>query len=579
MAPSLTTTGIQIDSLSVAVSDTVSFYQSVYGTGINVGPSSPDGQVINNYCQSSIDTQEWTLQCFTSFDPDQAFGVILDQRCAINGVQREMGTYSETNVAITVNSTITLFGQDQTENPVYTVTDIAGSMDWNLITTVTLTAGTYQLGFDAASLGAVMSVPGTISVPVTVVLGVTNINNNQTQLSIGTPQETDAQFKIRRQQSTAIGSQGYYAGLIAQLENISGVGVGNVKVYENETGATSTGTVPPYTPAGIPSHSIWVVVAGGTASESVIGGVAGANALAIATAIYNKRNAGCGMLGAQAYAITRPDGTVFAVFWDIVDVVNPFVEFTVGSINGSTYPNLAAIYSQLPSLMQLGINQLLTVNQLISLVNSIDSNTYVSGAGFSTTVGGSYTPTLSPAAANDQFQILEANLIVTPMIIYSSTSTISITQGIALTFTVTDQAVHGYTFSISSASASSGATYTDTNGNVFTVAATVSSSTIINMSLTTPASNPPPAAGTLTKTGGTGAATLAYTSYIAPTTLDFTGYGGYQGGGLTYSIPTNNSGATISSDGVYIAGPTPGIDTVKVEDTLSNVATVVVTVS
>ena len=419
-----------------------------------------------------------------------------------------MGTYTETNVQITCNATVTLYGQDQAANQAYTVTDNVGSMNWELLSTITLTAGTYELPFDAASIGPVLTVPGTITVPVTVVLGVTNIINDQAYLSLGTAQETDAQFKIRRQQSTAIGSQGYYDGLVATLQNISGVGVGNVVVYENDTALTSTGTVPANVPANIPSHSIWVVVGGGTASQAAIGGTIGANAPAIATAIYQKRNAGCGMYGSQAYAITRANGTLFPVYWDVVSHIPVFIKFTVGSINGTTYPNLSQIYTQLPGLFTPGINQTLTVNQLISNVYAIDPNTYVSSAGYCLTSGGAFTSTIVPALGDDQFQVISNDFIVTPMIMYSSTSAISISAGIPLTFTVTDSAVN-------------------TTG-----------------------------------------------------VINFTGYGGYQGGGLTYSIQTNNSGGSINSSGVYTAGTTGSvIDTVKVQDSLGNNATVAVTVT
>jgi hypothetical protein len=485
--------------------------QGLYGQDINLSSSTPDGQMLGNFVQSSIDVQEVVLQLFTSFDPDQAVGVVLDQRCAINGIQRQYGTYTQTNIAITFGVTGTLYGQDQVAQPVYTVTDNAGAAQWELLTTVTKTAGTYELAFDAATIGPVLTVPGTIQTPVTVVLAVTAINNDQTYTSLGTAQESDNQFKVRRQQSTAIGSQGYYNGLVAQLENIPGIGVGNVKVYENNSGATSNGTVPAGLPTGIPGHTVWVVVGGGAVSQAAIGGTIGANAAAIAKAIYGKRNAGCGMEGVQAYAITQADGSLWIVYWDTVVQVSIFAQFTLGSINGTSFPNLPEILNGttgFSSLLVPGINQTVNANQIVAAVQAIDPNSYVSVPLFSATWNGSYTATLSPAAGNDQFQIPIANVIITPMIMYSPTSVIAVTQGIPLTFTVTDTAVH------------SGAT------------------------------------------------------------LTFTPWGGYSGGGFTFSILVNNSGGSINSSGVYTPGATPNvIDTVKVLDTIGNYATVAVAVS
>lgn len=53
--------------------------------------------------------------------------------------------------------------------------------------------------------------------------------------------------------------------------------------------------------------------------------------------------------------------------------------------------------------------------------------------------------------------------------------------------------------------------------------------------------------------------------------LDFSATGG-SGKGYVWTIPTNNSGATISAQGHYVAGATPGTDVVRCTDSLGNVA-------
>jgi hypothetical protein len=511
MAIALTSTGLVIDTFADLQNQLTTDLQQIYGQDINTQSDTPDGEAIGIYVQVAIDNEEVYLQGFNSFDPDNAVGILLDQRVAINGIQREQGTFTITNVAISVNATVTLFGLDQEAQPVYTVTDNVGSMNWQLQETVTLTINTTtELAFQAAETGAVLTVPGTIRVPVTVVIQVTNINNDEPFTSLGTPTESDAQLKIRRQQSTAIGSQGYYNALTAALQNIPGIGVGNVKVYENDTAATSTGTLPPNVPSGIPSHSIWVVVGGGTASESTIGGGAGANAAAIAQAIYEKRNAGCGMLGSQSFAVTQADGSLFPIFWDVVSLVPIFINFTVGSVNGTKFPNIAALVNGLtgiPALLIPGINQTVNANQIVSAVQQIDPNTFASAIGFSLTTSG-FTATLSPAAGDDQFQVVGAKIIITPMIMTSTTAIIAITVGIPLTFTVADNAI------------SSGPT------------------------------------------------------------IQYSVLGGYSGAGYTWTIAVNNSGGTISPSGLYTPGAAGSVqDTLQVEDTLSNVAQVVVTVA
>ena len=68
-----------------------------------------------------------------------------------------------------------------------------------------------------------------------------------------------------------------------------------------------------------------------------------------------------------------------------------------------------------------------------------------------------------------------------------------------------------YVFTVTSASATVGATYTN-NGNTFTVVATIAAATILVLSTT--AAGAPQASGTLTKATGTGDATIAFSASV-----------------------------------------------------------------
>lgn len=82
----------------------------------------------------------------------------------------------------------------------------------------------------------------------------------------------------------------------------------------------------------------------------------------------------------------------------------------------------------------------------------------------------------------------------------------------------TNDLVAEYLFNITSGNATQGATYTDGSGNVFTVVNTILASTTVLMSSDGGGTNPAPlVSGTLTKTGGTGDATLTFSS--AQTTM------------------------------------------------------------
>jgi hypothetical protein len=398
--------------------------QTIYGSSIDLSSSTPDGQMMNLFLQAVADLEDLLVTIYNSFDPDQAFGVTLDMRVAINGIQRQGGTYTVTNITLTVSQALNLYGLNQSAQPVFTVSDNAGNQ-WQLQTSQNISApGTYVFAFQAANPGAVLTVPNTITVPVTIVLGVTSINNPTTYTTLGVNEETDGALKIRRQQSVSIASAGYYNGLKAALLNINGVT--SVSIYENTTGATDVN--------GVPGHSIWVVIAG-TASAS-----------AIANAIYSKRNSGCGMVGGQSFSITQADGTLFTVFWDVVVSQNLYIQFTASSINGIAAPNLSAILAQLPGIFTPGANAEVNINQLATLVQQIDPNTLVTNAGFSTSPTGPFTQTLSPTKRNNQFVVLQPNITITPILLLPATANVPRTT--TQQFTAVGGSQSGYVYSL-----------------------------------------------------------------------------------------------------------------------------------
>ena len=307
---------------------------AAYGDDINLDQSTPDGQLEGDVIQIALDNEDLLTQIYNGFDPDNAVGVTLDMRVAINGIQRQAGTRTITNIDITVTESLNLYGADQSSFPFFTVADNAGNQ-WILINTQSPPApGTYTYAFEAAKTGAVLTTPNTITVPVSVVLGVTQINNPTTYTSLGINQESDAALRLRRQKSVSLASQGYLSALLAALENINGLT--SAFVYENDTASTDGD--------GVPSHTIWVIVSGGDDPS-------------IANAIYTKRNAGCGMFGSVSYLVTQKDGTLFQVKWDVVTAEPLFIKFTASSLDGINPPNISQILAQLPILFAPAVNQ------------------------------------------------------------------------------------------------------------------------------------------------------------------------------------------------------------------------------
>lgn len=527
-------------------------YQLIYGTDISLDSDTPDGQFMNILVQQVLDLQDLLVQIYNSFDPDLAIGAVLSQRVAINGIQRQAGTYTITNITLVNSGSVNLYGLDQDEEPVYTISDNDGN-EWYLSETeLGLSPGSHVLVFRAAIPGAELTIPNTITIQRTIVLGVTSVNNPTSYTSLGTNEESDAILRVRRQQSVSLVSQGYLAGLYAALESISGMT--SVNIHENFTNSTdSTGT---------PGHTIWVIVAGVAAAAE------------IAEAIYSKRNAGCGMRGDETYAIEQVDGTEFTVQWDEVEFETLFMLLTITSINTDVLPDINAIREGLPTLLDPGIFDTVDINQISTYAQEIDPNALVTPAFVSNGSIQFYEIDGIPAAGavtfgydGDTSSSLPYNASQSD--IQTALRTLTGNAGLTVTGTFIGQSleinmvsanINVYFPIIIVANTLSSALPADLNfswsiaqqakvspqsrRNEFVVSP--ENIIIVQMQLIPPSSS---------ATDGT--------------EIDFVAYGGY--GTYTFSLETNASGASIdASTGEYVAGGTPGTDVVKVIDQIGN---------
>lgn len=355
--------GIQIQTFPDIWNDLVNgtpgvpgLYQ-IYGSDANIAQNSPDGQWINNFALAKQDVLEMLVQIYNSKDPDQAVGLDLDAVSQLCGIERQGGTYTQVNVLINTSQSLNLAGQD-TSSP-YTVQDSNGNQ-YQLITSASLILGNNTLLFQAVNIGAVQCLANTVNIPVTIVAGVNSVNNPNPATQTGVDQETDAQFRQRRQKSVAIPAQGAVAGLSGGLLTVSGMN--QVVIYENLTGSTNSD--------GVPGHSIWVIVDGGGTVD-------------VANMIYKYRNMGCGMFGATVSPVTLPDGSTFNINFDRVVLQNLYIRFHLTSIDSGSIDNNLVI-NGLVSDYIFSIFEPADITTVTSLIHSIDNTLIVSNCQVST---------------------------------------------------------------------------------------------------------------------------------------------------------------------------------------------------
>lgn len=301
--------GLQVKTLTEITADLQAALRAIYGADINLDQNSPDGQLVGIMAQVGVDLRELAVQINNSFNPDRAVGRLLDERVVINNIQRNGGTYTIQEVDITVDRTVTLQGLDANFNDPdgsgYTVQDDSGNQ-FILIDTDTLTAGTHSLNFRAKQIGRVETTIGTIVNPVTIILGVTAINNPTSALEVGQAEETDAQLRLRRQQSVALSSTGYLNGLLGAVLDLDGVT--DAQLYENYGDSVDAD--------GIPAHGIWLIAEGGANAD-------------IGNTIYARKSYGANMKGDVTYGIVTPSGSLFNAKFDRPDAVDLHIRFDI----------------------------------------------------------------------------------------------------------------------------------------------------------------------------------------------------------------------------------------------------------
>lgn len=366
MSDVLNANGLQTKSLTTLITELTTALQGIYGSDINVDQNSPDGQAINIYSQGGRDLREVLTQTYNSFDPDQATGRVLDQRAAINGVIRQAGTFTRTPVTVTTDRAVNLIGLDAqadqlqpTVSGLFTVRDDEDNQFFLLSSIAIAGAGTQSLEFRSAALGEVEVQLNTITTAVTVIPGVTTINNPSAPTIIGVNEESDTAIRMRRRMAVSLGAVGSVDSIQAALVNVSGVTTS--LVLENDTNVTDS--------QGTPPHTIWAIVEGGTDAD-------------IANAIYVQRSVGSGMRGAQVVLVPTVTGESYEVRFDRPGQQDLWIRFSIVDITGATINN-DSIRELIVENVFWDIGEAASADTVIAFLKNQNENYRITGAGVS----------------------------------------------------------------------------------------------------------------------------------------------------------------------------------------------------
>ncbi|ODT97390.1 MAG: hypothetical protein ABS82_00080 [Rhodanobacter sp. SCN 67-45] len=280
-APTITANGISAPSYSDVLAFLQGQYQSIYGADVYLGSDSQDGQFLAVLATAINDANAAAVAIYNSFSPATGQGAALSSNVKINGLAREVATYSTVDLLITGQAYTTIANG---------VAQDANGNRWNLPAAVSIPAGgSITVTATSAVVGSIAAPAGTVTIIATPTLGWQSVTN-AAAAAPGAPVESDAALRYRQSISTAIPSLTVLDGIVGTVAGVSGVT--RYAAYENDTGSTDAN--------GIPAHSIAMVVEGG-------------DSVAIAAAIAAKKSPGVPTYGTTSETVIDTYGNVIPI--------------------------------------------------------------------------------------------------------------------------------------------------------------------------------------------------------------------------------------------------------------------------
>lgn len=323
-------------------------YREIYGEDAYLENDSQDGQWVGVFSRAISDVNAAIVDTYSTFSPKTASKDALSRNVAINGITRQVPTFSTVDLEIT--------GVATTEITKGYALDDNGNQ-WVLPDLVIIPAsGETIITATAKNPGAVLAMSNTIKIIGKPTRGWKGVINPVAS-SLGMPIESDAKLKQRQALSVAIPSQSRTDSIKGAIFSLPGIS--RCKTYENDTDTINS--------FGIPPNSLCVVVAGGDVS-------------AIADVMRVKKSLGCGWYGNVDVTVVDSFGDEDTVSLYRPDIIN--IGFKLNIVGSSEYTkeiendikqNLADYVNQ------LDIGDRIMMNKLwipAGLFGNLDSETY-----------------------------------------------------------------------------------------------------------------------------------------------------------------------------------------------------------
>ncbi len=308
-APYIDETGLHVPTYTDIRDYLITEMQAIFGEDIYIDNDSMDYQQISIFARKIFETNALLQLVYNNRTPITAIGVGLDNICVLGNIQRKPATNSTVQLTVTGEpSTVITKGECSD-----------GTNTWLLPDAVMIPAsGTITVEAKSEEEGNIQALPNTINQILSPVYGWYGVTNNYAAQA-GTNVESDASLRGRYSLGTRSVSSTVFEGILSVADAIAGVT--RIRGYENDTGNESTATVPGNIPAGLPAHSITLVVEGGVDNE-------------IAEAIYTNKTPGCYTNGTTEVTLISESGNVNIIRFYRPAYKTVYVKVSVKKLSG-----------------------------------------------------------------------------------------------------------------------------------------------------------------------------------------------------------------------------------------------------
>jgi hypothetical protein len=314
--------------------------RAIYGTDIYIEPDSQDGQLLAIFALALHDSNSAAVAVFNSFSPSTAQGVGLSSVVKINGIKRQVPSFSQVVVRIV--------GQAGTQISNGRVGDnINLNSEWALPATVEIPpSGEIDVTATSTAPGAITAAPNSVQRILTPSPGWQTVTN-PASAAPGAPVESDANLRRRQTKSTSISALTPREAIYAAVANVTGVQ--RLEVFENENPGSDE--------RGLPPHSIAVVVEGG-------------DLLTVAETVALKKSPGTGTFGSSKFILLDSRGVPNTINVSSLNLVPIYFDVTILPLKGYVSTTGDLILSSVAEFLnEQTINEELYVGRLWAPAN------------------------------------------------------------------------------------------------------------------------------------------------------------------------------------------------------------------